>query len=90
MGKGSSPAQQQTSTGLPEYVDPYFKRLLQGAEEATMPYYPDDPDTYGDLAGKSTYTPYEGDRLTSSADYGDIMSSRDMIRNVAGSGIPGM
>jgi len=90
MGKGSSPAQQQTSTGLPEYVDPYFKRLLKGAEEATMPYYPDDPDTYGDLAGKSTYQPYEGDRLTSSADYADIMSSRDMIRNVAGSGIPGM
>ena len=89
MGKGASPATQQTSAGLPEYVDPYFRRLLQGAEEATMPYYPDDP-AYGDLAGTSTYQPYGGDRLTSSADYGDITASRDMIRNTAAAGIPGM
>jgi hypothetical protein len=90
MGKGSSPQQQVVSTGLPDYVDPYFKRLLKGAEEATMPYYPDDPNKYGDLAGKSTYVPYEGDRLTSSADYGDITQSRDMIRNIATSPLAGM
>ena len=89
MGKGA-PSSQQTSTGLPEYVDPYFQRLLQGSEEATMPYYPDDPELYGDLAGESTFQPYEGERLTSSADYGDITASRDMIRNTAGAGIPGM
>jgi hypothetical protein len=89
MGKGA-PASQQTSTGLPEYVDPYFQRLLKGSEEATMPYYPDDPELYGDLAGESTFQPYEGERLTSSADYGDITASRDMIRNTAGAGIPGM
>ena len=90
MGKGSSPQQQVVSTGLPDYVDPYFRRLLKGAEEATMPYYPDDPAKYGDLAGKSKYQPYEGDRLTASADYGDITSSRDRIRSVTASGIPGM
>jgi hypothetical protein len=90
MGKGSSPQQQVVSTGLPEYVDPYFKRLLKGAEEATMPYYPDDPNKYGDLAGKSTYVPYEGDRLTASEDYGDITKSRDMIRNTATSPLAGM
>lgn len=82
MGKGSSPQQQVVSTGLPDYVDPYFKRLLKGAEEATMPF---DPAT-----GKSTYVPYEGDRLTASADYGDITQSRDIIRNIATSPLPGM
>ena len=51
MGKGRQPAQQVSSTGLPEYVDPYFRRLLKGAEEATMPF---DPET-----GESNYTPYE-------------------------------
>ena len=57
MGKGrsSAPAEQTVrQTQLPEYADPYFRRLLQGAEEATMPFYPDDLDLYGDLAGQST------------------------------------
>lgn len=82
MGKGRQPAQQVSSTGLPEYVDPYFRRLLKGAEEATMPF---DPET-----GESTYTPYEGERLTRSADYADITGARDMIRNIARSPIQGM
>ena len=82
MGKGSQPAQQVQSTGLPDYVDPYFRRLLKGAEEATMPF---DPET-----GESTYTPYEGERLTRSADYDDITGAREMIRNIAGAPIPGM
>ena len=62
MGKGSTaPAGGTTRTvSLPEYADPYFRRLLKGAEEATQPFYPDDPDTYGDLAGESTYVPYGG------------------------------
>ena len=93
MGKGSQQAPaggEQRVVSLPEYADHYFRRLLAGAEEATMPYYPDDPDKYGDLAGKSTYQPYEGERLALSGDYADITGSRDMVRNIAGSGIPGM
>ena len=93
MGKGSSkqaPADQTIrQTQLPEYADPYFRRMLQGAEEATMPFYPDDP-AYGDLAGQSTYVPYEGERIAPSEMYGDIMSSRAMTRGIAESGIAGM
>ena len=40
MGKGSSKQVQQDQTvrqtNLPEYADPYFRRMLQGAEEALM------------------------------------------------------
>jgi len=92
MGKGGSTPTDTTqrTTNLPEYADPYFRRLLQGAEEATMPFYPDDPERYGDDAGKTTYQPYEGERLARSGDYQDIMASRDMIRNIARAGIPGM
>jgi hypothetical protein len=93
MGKGSRQAPaggEQRVVSLPEYADPYFRRLLSGAEEATMPYYPDDPKKYGDLAGKSTYQPYEGERLARTGDYADITGSRDMVRDIAGSGIPGM
>ena len=85
MGKGSSatPTQQVVqSTGLPDYVDPYFKRLLKGAEEATMPF---DPET-----GESTYTPYTGERLTRSADYADITGARQDIRDIAGADLTGM
>jgi hypothetical protein len=92
MGKGrsSAPAEQTVrQTQLPEYADPYFRRLLQGAEEATMPFYPDDP-AYGDLAGQSTYVPYQGERIAPSQMYGDIMSSRAMTRGIAESGIAGM
>ena len=92
MGKGrsSAPAEQTVrQTQLPEYADPYFRRLLQGAEEATMPFYPDDP-AYGDLAGQSTYVPYGGERIAPSEMYGDIMSSRAMTRGIAESGISGM
>lgn len=93
MGKGSRQAPaggEQRIVSLPEYADPYFRRLLQGAEEATMPYYPDDPEKYGDLAGKSTYQPYEGERLARTGDYSDITGSRDMVRGIAATGIPGM
>ena len=92
MGKGrsSAPAEQTVrQTQLPEYADPYFRRLLQGAEEATMPFYPDDP-AYGDLAGQSTYVPYGGERIAPSQMYGDIMASRAMTRGIAESGIAGM
>ena len=82
MGKGRQPAQSNMSMGLPDYVDPYFKRLLKGAEEATMPF---DPET-----GESTYVPYGEERLTKSADYADITGARDQLRGILGGGIPGM
>ena len=92
MGKGSqAPAGgEQRMISLPEYADPYFRRLLQGAEEATMPYYPDDPEKYGDLAGESTYVPYEGERLARTGEYSDITDSRQRVRDIADAGIPGM
>ena len=82
MGKGRQPAESNVSMGLPDYVDPYFKRLLKGAEEATMPF---DPET-----GESTYTPYGEERLTRSADYADITGARDQLRGILGGNIPGM
>jgi len=84
MGKGSSTPTQQAvqTTGLPDYVDPYFKRLLKGAEEATMPFNPE--------TGESNYTPYTGERLTRSVNYGDITDARQDIRNIAGAGLTGM
>ena len=84
MGKGKqAPADtMQRTTNLPEYADPYFRRLLQGAEEASMPFDP--------VTGQSTYMPYQGERLAPSSMYGDIQASRAMTRGIAQSGIPGM
>jgi len=92
MGKGKQVQADQTmrQTNLPEYADPYFRRMLQGAEESLMPFYPDDPDVYGDLAGQSTYMPYQGERIAPSEMYGDINASRAMTRGIAESGIAGM
>jgi len=100
MGKGSSqaPADQTVrQTNLPEYADPYFRRMLQGAEEATMPFTDDlsQPiyDDTGNITGfqqKSTYQPYQGERIAPSEMYGDIQASRAMIRGIAQRGIPGM
>jgi len=92
MGKGSqqAPAGGTTRTvSLPDYADPYFQRLLKGSEEATQPFYPDDP-AYGDLAGESTYVPYGGERIAPSEDYGDIGTSRAMVRGIAESPIGGL
>lgn len=92
MGKGSqqAPAGETTRTiSLPDYADPYFRRLLKGSEEATQPFYPDDP-AYGDLAGQSTYVPYGDERLADSSAYGDINTSRAMVRGIAESPIGGL
>jgi len=98
--KGSSQAPGDSTvrqTNLPEYADPYFRRLLQGAEDATQPFQDNlnDPiyDGSGNITGfgqESTYTPYQGERIAPSADYGDIQASRAMIRGIAQQGIPGM
>lgn len=85
MGKGSQQAPADSTvrqTNLPEYADPYFRRLLQGAEEAFMPFDP--------VTGESTYMPYQGERIAPSSMYGDIQASRAMTRGIAQSGIPGM
>ena len=84
MGKGKQVAAgtTQRTTNLPEYADPYFRRLLQGAEEASMPFDP--------VTGQSTYMPYQGERLAPSSMYGDIQGSRAMTRGIAQSGIAGM
>jgi len=98
-GKGSQVQADQTvrQTNLPEYADPYFRRMLQGAEEATMPFTDDlsNPtyDAEGNITGfgqKSTYMPYQGERIAPSSMYGDIQGSRAMTRGIAQSGIPGM
>ena len=101
MGKGSSrqaPADTtMRQTNLPEYADPYFRRMLQGAEESLMPFTDDlsQPiyDDAGNITGfqqKSTYQPYQGERIAPSEMYGDIQASRAMIRGIAQKGIPGM
>ena len=84
MGKGKQAPADSTvrQTNLPEYADPYFRRLLQGAEEASMPFDP--------VTGQSTYMPYQGERIAPSSMYGDIQASRAMTRGIAQSGIPGM
>lgn len=100
MGKGSSQAPTESTirqTNLPEYADPYFRRMLQGAEDSTQPYqddlsrpiYDDDQNITG-FEQESTYMPYQGERIASSDMYGDIMSSRAMTRGIAQSGIAGM
>ena len=101
MGKGSSKQVQadQTvrQTNLPEYADPYFRRMLQGAEEALMPFqddlsrpiYDDDQNITG-FQQKTTYQAYPGERIAPSSMYGDIQGSRAMTRGIAQSGIAGM
>ena len=101
MGKGGSQQAPTDSTvrqtNLPEYADPYFRRMLQGAEEALMPFQDDlsSPiyDDEGNITGfgqMSTYMPYQGERIAPSSMYGDIQASRAMTRGIAQSGIAGM
>jgi len=100
MSKGSQQAAGDSTvrqTNLPEYADPYFRRLLQGAEDSTQPFqdnlsspiYDDDGNITG-FGQESTYQPYQGERIASSDMYGDIMGSRGMVRGIAESGIAGM
>jgi len=83
-GGGQIPTDTLTrTTSLPEYADPYFRRVLQGAEDTMTPY--------DSRTGMGTpYQPYPGERLTSSSMYGDIGASRAMTRGIAQTGIAGM
>jgi hypothetical protein len=99
MGSRTAPSDQTVrQTNLPEYADPYFRRMLQGAEESLMPFQPViDPETgqvavdeFGNEQYRTTYQAYPGERIAPSEMYGDIMGSRAMVRGVAETGIPGM
>jgi hypothetical protein len=101
MGKGRQQVPTDTvsrQTNLPEYADPYFRRLLQGAEESLMPFEPViDPETgqvalddFGNEQYQTTYRQYQGERIAPSEMYGDIQGSRAMVRGIAESGISGM
>jgi len=100
MGSRASAPGDQTvrQTNLPEYADPYFRRMLQGAEEALMPFQPViDPNTgkialdeFGNERYETTYQPYQFERIAPSGMYGDIQGSRAMVRGIAESGVPGM
>jgi len=105
MGKGGSKQvatdTTQRTTNLPEYADPYFRRMLQGAEEALMPFQTVEDlsspiyDDAGNITGfdtrqETTYKAYPDERIAPSSMYGDIQASRAMTRGIAQSGIAGM
>ena len=76
MGKGggqpTATKQEITQTNLPEYVRPYFERLLQRTESES----------------KREYEPYGGQRIADVSP--DITQSEQMVRNIAGAGLPGL
>jgi hypothetical protein len=77
MGKGNKSTQSGKQTivnELPEYARPFYENLMKRTEAESL----------------NQYTPYEGQRLAQSGDIADIAESRDIVRNVAGSGIQGL
>ena len=76
MGKGggqpTATKQEITQTNLPEYVRPYFERLLQRTESES----------------KRDYEPYTGQRIADVSP--DITQSEEMVRGIAGAGLPGL
>ena len=86
MGKSSQQIPTDTTTrttSLPEYADPYFRRVLQGAEDALLPFNPYTRTVYIHAIswGKTDFP---------SNMYGDIGASRAMTRGIAQQGIAGM
>ena len=75
MGKGRRQAEtgkQTYVTELPEYARPYYENLMERTEAES----------------NKQYTPFEGQRLAQSGDVQDIVDSRNMVRSVAGAGMP--
>lgn len=76
MGKGRNKSQesgrQTYITELPEYARPYYENLMERTEAESL----------------KDYTPYENQRIAQSGDFADITQSRDMVRGVAGAGMP--
>lgn len=76
MGKGSKAPTDQTvvQSNLPEYAEPYFKRMMSRTEAQSL----------------EPYQAYGGQRLTNSGDFRDIRASQNMTRDIARSGIAGL
>lgn len=77
MGKGNKSgesARQTIVNELPEYARPFYENLMTRAEGESL----------------NQFQPYQGERIARAGDVGDIAASRDMVRGIAGSGIPGM
>lgn len=77
MGKGNKQVkagEQTVINSLPDYARPYFENLMERSEAESL----------------QQYQPYQGQRLVDSGSIADIATSRDMVRGIAGSGIPGM
>ena len=75
MGKGNKQAQSSTQTQiteLPEYARPYVDNLLKRTEAESL----------------NQYQPFQGQRLVDSGSIADIADSRNMVRNIAGRGLP--
>ena len=74
MGKGSSTPSETTvtQTDLPEYVEPYFRRILERTEAQSL----------------TGYQPYGGQRIAEVSP--DTAGSRQLTRDIAGSGIAGL
>tara|TARA_R100001591_G_scaffold85758_3_gene92078 strand:+ start:15 stop:878 length:864 start_codon:yes stop_codon:yes gene_type:complete len=75
MGKGNRQAQSSTQTQiteLPEYARPYVDNLLKRTEAESL----------------GQYQPFQGQRLVDSESIADIADSRNMVRNIAGRGLP--
>ena len=75
MGKGNKQAQTSTQTQiteLPDYARPYFTNIMKRAEADSL----------------NEYQPYGGERLAQSSDIADLVESRNMVRDVAGAGLP--
>lgn len=77
MGKGNKQVkagEQVVINSLPDYARPFYENLMERAEADSL----------------QQYQPYQGQRLVDSGSIADIARSRDMVRGIAGSGIPGM
>ena len=75
MGKGNRQAQASTQTqivDLPEYARPFVDNLLKRTEAESL----------------GEFQPYGGQRIAESENIADIADSRNMVRNIAGRGLP--
>jgi hypothetical protein len=74
-GSGSAPTNQNvTQTNIPKEFLPYFSRLMGRVEEQSQ----------------QPYQTYDAPRIAQSGQFGDITQSRDIVRGVAGAGVPGL
>ena len=77
MGGGSQQAptsQTVTQTNIPEEFMPYFERLMGRVEEQSL----------------QGYQPYGAPRIATADQFADIGTSRQMVRGIAGAGVPGL